>query len=82
MGYAFVVGECFSCGAMFTFNPNAVPSIRVNGVKEPVCRSCIESANPIRAAKGLPEIEIRPDALRAGGRERIIVSLDKRIALL
>lgn len=30
-----------------------VPSIRVNGVREPVCRSCVERVNPVREKNGL-----------------------------
>jgi hypothetical protein len=34
-------------------------------VREPVCRACIEAANPRRKANGLAEIEIQPDAYEA-----------------
>lgn len=62
MGYAIVFGHCIGCGAFIGFNPVRVPSIRVNGTKEPVCRGCIEAANPIRKEKGLEPIAIHPDA--------------------
>jgi hypothetical protein len=62
MGYAFVIGSCVSCKRTFTFNPVRVPSIRVNGVREPVCRNCIEEANPKRVALGLEPFIIQPDA--------------------
>jgi len=47
---------------MFTFNPDLVPSIRVTGFREPVCRSCVEEVNPVRVAKGLDPIQILPGA--------------------
>lgn len=42
MGYAIVMGFCIACKSPVSFNPHKVPSIRVNGVKEPLCRSCAE----------------------------------------
>ncbi len=64
------MGICFNCGGFFTFNPERVPSIRIRrdgsgnlvqdpeATKEPICRSCVERANPIRIARGLQPIEI------------------------
>ena len=62
MGYAFCIGACISCGRQFSFNPVRVPSVRVNGVKEPVCRDCIERANPERVKRGLPPFTYAEDA--------------------
>jgi len=62
MGYAYMIGECFGCKQTFSFNPNKVPSIRIEGVKQPVCEVCIEKANPKRKANGLEPIEILPGA--------------------
>lgn len=62
MGYAMAMGPCIGCGRLFSFNPVAVPSAVVDGVREPICRDCVERANPIRIAKGLEPIVIRPDA--------------------
>ncbi len=63
MGYALVVGSCYTCRTIISFNPNHVPSIRDGqGVRQPICRGCIEKANPARKANGLPEITIYPDA--------------------
>lgn len=60
--YAFAIGQCYTCKRTITFNPVKVPSIRINGVREPVCADCIARANPVRVSKGLPPIEILPDA--------------------
>ena len=62
MGYAFIMGQCFGCKQMFSFNPNKVPSIRIDGVKQPVCQSCVTIANPKRKANGLEPIEVLPGA--------------------
>ena len=42
MGYAIVMGFCVACKASVQFNPHKVPSIRVNGTREPLCRRCAE----------------------------------------
>jgi len=44
------------------FHPNLVPSLRINGTREPICRTCIDVANPIREEKGLAPITILPAA--------------------
>jgi hypothetical protein len=61
-GYVFATGQCVACRRLFSFNPHHVPSVRVNGVREPVCRDCIEQANKQRAEMNLPPFEILPDA--------------------
>jgi recombinational DNA repair protein (RecF pathway) len=62
MGYALAFSACATCNRTFGYNPHRVPSIRIEGVREPVCRTCIERANPLRKAKGLEEFKIHPDA--------------------
>jgi hypothetical protein len=61
-GYMFVIGQCFGCGRTFTFNADWVPSINFNGVRQPICRDCVERANPMREASGLEPITIHPNA--------------------
>jgi hypothetical protein len=63
-GYVLAHGYCFGCGALFSFNPRRVPSIRPapGHPPEPVCRACIERVNPDRLARGLQPIEPLPDA--------------------
>ena len=65
MGYAFCMGTCLICGSAFTFNPVKVPSLKVDGIKEPICRNCIEKANKLKAEKGIPLFEIPKDAYEA-----------------
>ena len=70
MGYMFVLSPCFNCKTLISYNPERVPSIRVNragqpdpnGTREPVCRACIERANPVRIQNGLEPITILPGA--------------------
>jgi hypothetical protein len=62
MGYLFVLGQCAACKQSFTFHPHRVPSIRVNGEREPVCRACVEMANQRRQVSGLPLITVLPGA--------------------
>ncbi len=64
MGYMFVMGNCI-CGAMMTYNPNTVPSVRIDGVRQAICRVCIERANPLRIANGLAPVVIASDAYEA-----------------
>ena len=53
MSYATVFSPCVNCGRLFGYNPHKVPSIRVNGVREPVCRECIEAENAHRKDNNL-----------------------------
>jgi hypothetical protein len=55
-------GTCVVCGLTFSFNPELVPSVRVNGVRTPICRECVEHANGERMKKGLSLIEVKPGA--------------------
>ena len=63
MGYAFMIAGCYVCGRLFSFNPMKVPSLRDNhGVRQAVCRNCVEAANEIRKGKGLEPFPIPADA--------------------
>lgn len=62
MGCILMLGACVCCRRPFCFNPHRVPSERVNGVRQPICRNCVEEANPIRKAKGLEPIKIYEDS--------------------
>jgi hypothetical protein len=62
MGYMFVLGQCYGCKRMFSFNADWVPSVPINGVREPICRDCVERANPQRIANGLDPIVPHPEA--------------------
>ena len=62
MGYVFATALCYGCRQPFSFNPHRVPSIRIDGDRRPICRSCVERVNPQRIANGLPPIEPLPGA--------------------
>lgn len=54
-GYAVILSPCFRCGGIFTYNPNKVPSVRDQlGVKQPLCRSCVEIIQALQKEMGLP----------------------------
>ncbi len=61
-GWAIVTSACQGCSQIFSYNPHKVPSIRVEGVRQPICRNCIERASVIRVANGLDPIELHPEA--------------------
>ena len=65
MGYYLAIVPCYSCGQNFTCNPHLVPSVVVDGVREPVCLACIQQANPIRQQRGLEPIVPREGAYEA-----------------
>jgi hypothetical protein len=65
MGYAFCTSACIGCGRIFSYNPMRVPSCRINGVREPICKSCVERVNPRRIKNGLEPIVPLPDAYEA-----------------
>ena len=58
-------GDCIVCGLPFTFNPVRVPSITVNGEREPICRPCIPFVNALRRKAGMDECVPLPDAYEA-----------------
>lgn len=63
MGYAFCLGTCINCAKSISFNPRRVPSIKVDGVKEPLCAECCAKWNEIhRVSKGLEPIPPHKDA--------------------
>jgi hypothetical protein len=62
LGYAFATSPCIGCGQLFSYNPLRVPSLTVNGSREPICAGCVERVNPRRIANGLAPIVPAPDA--------------------
>ena len=74
MGIIYATSPCFGCGRLFIYNPDLVPSIRVNrqgqfdpnGSKEPICQNCVDRVNPQRIANGVPPITVLPGAYEPG----------------
>lgn len=65
MAFMFVLGQCCNCHKMFSFNADLVPSVQIKGTKEPICKDCVEWANPLRKQRNLAEIYIPPGAYEA-----------------
>ena len=63
MGWMYAVGPCWVCGKPFMFNADSVPSMRdENGIRQPVCRECMEQVNRERVTKGLKPHHILDNA--------------------
>jgi hypothetical protein len=60
--YVMMWAPCFTCQQVFGFNPHKVPSIRIDGVRQPICQRCMAQGNAKREAMGLPAHPIHPDA--------------------
>ena len=71
MGYVLAMSPCIGCKQPFSYNPHKVPSIRINGVREPVCRICVDRVNPARIANGLEPIVVQPGAYEAMPEEEL-----------
>lgn len=65
MGYIQACSPCIGCKQIFFYNPMRVPSIAIDGVREPICINCVERINPQRIANGLEPIVPLPDAYEA-----------------
>lgn len=57
-GYVYALSPCFGCKQSFIYNPHKVPSVRVHGVREPICADCVTISNPMRIANGLDPIVV------------------------
>jgi hypothetical protein len=64
MGVYMFTGVCCACGKTFSFHPNKVPSLNVNGVRQPICKDCVDHANPLRIKQGQPPITYSKDAYK------------------
>lgn len=62
MGYVIVTAGCVCCSRIFGFNPHKVPSIRIKGKRQAICRPCVEAANNEREKSGLDPFPILPGA--------------------
>ena len=71
MGYVTALSPCVICGRVFGYSPTRVPSVMVNGRREPICEDCVAQANPMRAEKGLPPIVPLPGAYEADNEEEL-----------
>jgi hypothetical protein len=51
MGYYSLFCNCAACHQPMMCNPRLVPSIRINGIKEPICESCVSRWNLLHPDK-------------------------------
>lgn len=58
MAWMYLTTTCCNCGKIFNCNPHTVPT--ANG--EPICKPCVEWANPQRLKLGLAPIPMLPDS--------------------
>ena len=65
VGYVFATSACVGCGRIFSYNPMRVPSLTINGSRQPICEGCVARVNPTRIKNGLPPIVPFPDAYEA-----------------
>jgi hypothetical protein len=62
----FVLSACVGCQQIISYNPNKVPSLSVNGNREPICKKCFNKWNEIhRTSKGLEAVYLHPEAYSA-----------------
>lgn len=61
-GALIAFGPCVGCKRVFAFDPELVPSVAVDGVRQPICLACVDAANPKRIANGLAPIKPLPGA--------------------
>lgn len=54
MGYAMLMGICCACKQVISFNPHKVPSLKINGIREPLCRNCAEKWNTLHPEGARP----------------------------
>jgi len=63
MGYLTMLCDCCACGTLIQCNPDKVPSLRLNGKREPLCRACFGKWNEVhRTSKGLDPVALDPEA--------------------
>jgi len=62
MAYVWILGRCYACTRLFQFNAALVPSLLVEGVREPICERCIPRINEKRREIGNEPIVPLPGA--------------------
>jgi len=74
-GHAIIMGTCFGCKQLFTFNGDHVPSIWIDPEtqlppdmggnpdrcqRQPLCRDCVTQGNAVRVRNGKEPIRVHP----------------------
>jgi hypothetical protein len=55
--WAILFGICCACSRTIAFNPHKVPSLMINGSREPLCRECAERWNELHPEMARPIME-------------------------
>lgn len=63
--FVAVMGTCVRCDRLFSFSATKVPSVKINGTRQPLCEQCVGVLNAERVKLGLPEISVLPGAYEA-----------------
>lgn len=70
-GFVSVIGACVRCRQPFEFSPTKVPSALIDGVRQPICRSCFEWLNGERERQGMERVPLLPGAYEADAEEEV-----------
>ena len=63
MSYSLTHAPCAACQKLISFNPDHVPSITIDGQREPICEDCHGQWNQLhRIDNGLEPIALHPQA--------------------
>lgn len=54
MGYAIMMGFCCACHIQIQFNPHKVPSLKIDGIRQPLCQGCAERWNELHPEQAKP----------------------------
>lgn len=76
MGFITCTSACIGCRRLFSYNPMRVPSIRIDGVREPICQACVDRINPRRIANGLDPIVPLPGAYEPADESEVVFDDD------
>jgi hypothetical protein len=57
MGYATMMGFCIACGKPISFHPHKVPSLMIDGKRQPICEGCANRWNGLHPEQARPILE-------------------------
>ena len=67
MGYVFMTSPCVNCQKIISFNPNKVPSLIIDGKREPLCKGCFYKWKKYHKS----DIKINPQAYEPDDENKI-----------
>lgn len=57
MGYAIMMGHCIACKNPISFNPTKVPSLMIDGKRQPICKRCADRWNELHPEAARPILD-------------------------